>query len=128
MSLKRTPFTIGNFMSDIREDKNECKTKIYLTSFILNSSLIAGVFLGKNMLPPEVPLFYGLPEGEGQLVHWQFLGIPSIIAIVFTIINFLICKNSKNVLIKQISTYILIPINFFSLVAIIKIIVLVGNI
>ncbi len=115
-------------VSDInKKDEGECKTGFYITSFLINISLIGLVFAIKNFIPPEVPFFYGLPEGESQLAPWWFLTIPAFLAITFTGINFFICRKNPNDFIKQISTYMLIPINFLSVIAIIRIILLVGS-
>ena len=128
MKVKKSTSNIKLLINNIKQEEAKCDMKIYVGSFLLNFLLISATILSKNSLPPEVPLFYGLPEGEKQVVKWWFLVIPSIAAISFTAINLLICKRSKDNLIKKLSTYILIPINFFSFIAIIKIIILVGRI
>lgn len=45
------------------------------------------VVLSRSLLPPEVPLFYGLPEGEDQLVSSLSLIIPSLVSLAIFAIN-----------------------------------------
>ncbi len=131
MNLKRNkikaPIVINNLIGNIKKDKGECKIKFYLASFSINLLLIILIIGLRNLIPPEVPLFYGLPEGEKQLASWWLLTTPALITILFTATNLVICKKISNTLIKQISTYLLIPLNFFSTIAIIKIILLVSS-
>ena len=59
----------------------ESSAKIPLKNFILFSIMLSVlgiffIFLLQANLPPEVPLFYGLPEGEEQLTSSARLVIP----------------------------------------------------
>ncbi len=131
MNLKKdrikTPIFFNNLIGGTKKDKDECKTSIFFGSLLSNLFLIALILTARNFIPPEIPLFYGLPEGERQLAPSLLLVIPTSLTAIFTIMNFIICKKSSNIFIKQLSAYILIPLNFFSIIAVIKIILLVGS-
>ncbi len=123
----KAPIFFSALTSNIKTDKDGCKTKIFFASLLINIFLIALILATRNFIPPEVPLFYGLPEGERQIAPWWLITTPALLSTLFTILNFIICNKSSNNFVKQISTYILIPINFFSTIAIVKIILLVGS-
>jgi hypothetical protein len=113
----------------IQKDKEmDTFKKIFLAVIFINLALIGTVVLLRKNLPPEVPLLYGMPEGETQLVKTIFLTLPAFLTIFFSIINFLISIFVKEKFARQILIYSLIFLSFFSLVSIAKIIFLVGNI
>jgi hypothetical protein len=111
----------------VKEDKNPFR-KIFNIIIAINILAIIGIIFLQNKLPPEVPLFYGLPEGENQLVKTIFLTIPPIVTLFFSLVNLLISSFFKDKFVKEVLIYSLIFLSFFSLVTIIKIALLVGNI
>ena len=48
------------------------------TSFVVNLLLVVFVLTIQRWLPPQVPLFYVMSEGEGQLSRSIFLTIPAL--------------------------------------------------
>lgn len=109
-----------------KEEKNI--KNVWLFSIIINLFLIIGIFLLQKKLPPELPLFYGLPEGKDQLVKIDLFILPPLLAIGFSLTHFLIYKNVEDKFIKEVLIYSLLFLSFFSLVAILKVVFLVGNI
>lgn len=125
--ISKNPINLSKTADNLQEKEKGCNIKVYLISFLINLLLVFFVLIEKNIIPPEVPLLYGLPEGKSQLAKKPLLISPAIIAIIFTFTNFVICKKNKNNFVKKLSTYSLVPINFFSSMSIIRIITLVGN-
>ena len=50
-----------------------------IASLFVNLLIILSAILAQRFLPPEVPLFYGLAEGEEQLAPRLFLLLPSLL-------------------------------------------------
>lgn len=67
--------------------------------FIFELSLIfsggAFFFFYFSKLPPELPWFYSLPWGEGQLIPKIWFGVGLIILAAICVLNFLISKRLK---------------------------------
>lgn len=116
---------IGKGAEKIREDIPY--KKWVNTVVIVNLLLIIGVFLIKNFLPPEIPIFYGLPEGQEQLGSLYFLILPSIISLGIVFLNILLGIFIKDNYLVKILTITGIASTFFSFVTTIKIIFLVGG-
>jgi hypothetical protein len=94
---------------------------------VVNLLIIAGIFVIKNFLPPEVPIFYGLPSGQEQLGGVYLLALPSIISLGVIFLNILLGVFIKDEFLVKILTLTGIASTFFSLVTTVKIIFLVGN-
>lgn len=79
-----------------------------------------------SFLPPQVPLFYGKPVGEGQLTSTFGLTIAPLTAILILIINSIVAMFTENTFIKK----ILIVGGFVScllaIITVLRIIFLVG--
>ncbi len=99
-------------------------------AILLNVALIFAV-LGLSYfkrLPPEVPLFYGIAEGEAQLVsNWQLL-IPSGVSLGFLFLNSTLAYLFKDEFLKKTLIIATFSLTLLSVVTTIKIITLVGNI
>jgi len=101
---------------------------ILFASFVVNVLTICLVLLfRKSHLPPVVPLYYGLPEGDGQIAPSIYLTIPSIIALGIILINSLITSLLKDDFLKKTLIIASLGTTFFSVITIIKIIFLVGS-
>ncbi len=95
-------------------------------AFLLNIIVILIVLILQNFLPPQVPLFYGLPEGEEQLVSSLMLIVPSAASLLILVINLSISYFLKEDFFKKILVITAIGITIFSLVTTIKIILLIS--
>jgi len=101
----------------------------YLAGAIgLNLFLIFAVIFAQDLLPPEVPLLYGLPEGEKQLAASSLLTIPSALSLLIIFVNTTFSLFIKNDFIKKVLIASGIVITFFSTITTLKIFFLVGNI
>jgi hypothetical protein len=102
-------------------------TKLLYTSLAANLLLILFMFFFRGNIPPEVPLFYGFPEGESQLAQKNSLVLPSLISIVVIIINSLIAYLTKDEFVKKTLVIVSFAITFLSVVTTVKIVFLVGS-
>jgi hypothetical protein len=108
--------------------KNLVYPKLIVLSIVLPLLTVVLVFVLKNRLPPQVPLFYGLPEGEEQLTNTLGLMIPSLVAIAIVLINTIVSIFIKQDFVKKTLVFTALAVVFFSTITTIKIIFLVGNI
>ena len=120
--LKKLPYQ-NNIEKAKIPFKKQVKIAILINLFVIILSAVA-VF----RLPDEIPLFYGLPEGEQQLLpNWAFVA-PNIIAFFIMFINIILANYSKDEYLKKviiISGFVAI---FFALITTLKIFFLVGSI
>jgi hypothetical protein len=78
-------------------------------------------------MPPIIPLFYGLPVSDAQLIKEEFLGLPSLVAILFSFINLLIIRFTKDKFLERIFSGLIVATTIFACITVIKIIFLVGS-
>lgn len=102
--------------------------KNYVLWAIIANALVAGaVILGQKLLPPEVPLFYGLAEGEAQLAPRILLVIPSSASIVILLVNSFISSLITDEFIKKVIILGAIATALFAVITSVKIAFLVGS-
>lgn len=102
--------------------ENYLVATLALCIFTLAISLIAQKFL-----PPYIPLFYGLPEGEEQLAPSLALLLPGAFASLLLAINVGLSAYIKNDFIKKSLVLTSLVVSVFAAVATLKIIFLVGS-
>lgn len=102
--------------------------KFYIFSFFLNVSILLIAFLSRYILPPEIPLFYGLPQSSQQISSSFLLFIPSSISLAITIINAYLSVFVDNVYLKKVLALSSILVSFLSTLTTLKIIFLVGSV
>ena len=91
------------------------------------ATILTVVLLRERFLPNQVPLFYGLPEGEEQLSSSLGLVVPNLISITILLINVLISLFTKDEFLKKtliITGFVAIS---FATITTIRIILLVGS-
>lgn len=101
--------------------------KVLYLSFTLSILNLVTVLAIQNNLPPEVPLYYGLPEGPEQLSSSLGLTIPSIVSIIVIFLNTTLALLLKNKFLQQTLILTSFAISIFSSITVTKIILLVGN-
>lgn len=99
----------------------------FFAGIILNLALILGVLATQKFLPPVVPLFYGLAEGEEQLAPKIFLALPAAVSLLVLVINGLISLEIQDEFLKKALILAAIGSSFFAAITIIKIALLVGS-
>jgi len=102
--------------------------KLIITSFVLNLIIIILGLLAQFILPPEIPLLFGLPQTTEQLTPSIYIILPSIIALIISFLNSLIAINLEGQYIKKTLAFSTVLISILSLIATFKIIFLVGSI
>lgn len=107
--------------------KLETNDVISSICFVVNIVVITFILLSQNLLPPVVPLFYGLPIGEEILTDRTSLIIPAIISIIVIAINVLISKSLKDSFLKKVLISIIVLTTLLSTITIFKIAFLVGS-
>lgn len=96
-------------------------------SFVVNFVVILFVLGVQRWLPPQVPLFYGMAEGEGQLARSIYLFTPAIAAITVTVVNIFISLAVKDTFIKKTLIVAGLAATFLATITVIKIVFLVGS-
>lgn len=101
--------------------------RVILASLIINVSILILSLVAQIILPPIVPMFFGLPQTEEQLVPSILIGLPQIVSIVFILINTLISINIDGQYIKKMLAFTSLSLTILSTVATLKVIFLVGT-
>lgn len=100
------------------------KTFVYLVIFSL-INIVIGIF-SQIILPPEIPLFYGLPQNSEQLAPSILIILPSIVSALIIVLNILISIKSSDVYIKKTLVFASILVTLLSTVTTYKILFLVS--
>lgn len=101
--------------------------KLVLAVVILDLSTIILILVLLGKIPPQVPLFYGLPVSEDQLVKAPFLILPSLIALLLVFLNSLLTFFLKDDFLKKVLIMAAFGTSLFAVITTFKIIFLVGN-
>lgn len=101
--------------------------KISFFLYIINFLVIALVIFLSSNLPPEVPLYYGLPVSEEQIVGSGQLVLPSVYSLIILSLNLLIIQVIRDNFLQKSLIITSLAATFFSSVTTIKIILLVGS-
>lgn len=122
-------FKIGSVIGKrAGEIKDDIPLQKFATAAVLvNLAVIAGVLLIRHFLPPEIPLFYGLPEGGEQLGGDYQLITPSVVSLGIIFLNIILGIIVKDEFLAKILILTGIASTFFSLVTTLKIIFLIGG-
>lgn len=105
--------------------------KIVLYKFIVAAwaiclICIVGIFVLLSYLPPLIPLFYGKPVGVEELAQKNFLFLVPTIAIIISVLNFIISKSVKDEFLQKILAVGSFIVSIMALVTVIKIILLIA--
>ena len=101
--------------------------QLLLATLILALLTIGFVVISLNHLPPEVPLFYGLPEGEDQLASATSLIVPSLVSIAVFLINATTVYLLEDKFIQSMLVVATFAVTLLSSITTIKIILLVNS-
>jgi len=100
----------------------------FKASLILNFAVILFGLLIQGRLPPQIPIFYGLPQGEAQISSSFAILIPPVFSLVFICFNLFLTTVVKDEFIKKTLVVAGFATSVFASITIIKIIFLVGYI
>ena len=100
---------------------------IFYSSLGINILSITAVLLLQDKLPPEIPLLYGLPQGEDQLSSKIWLTVTGGLALTLCFINLAIVYILKNDFLKKTLIVTGFSVSMLSLLTTIQIVLLIGN-
>jgi hypothetical protein len=101
--------------------------KLIMVSIFLNLICILGIFIARNNIPPQVPLYYGYARGDKQLSSSSGLVLPSLIAIGIIITNTTISLFINSDYLKKALIISSLLVTVLSLITTVKIMLLVGS-
>lgn len=101
--------------------------RLFFSTPIIAIVTIIIVIALHSYLPPQVPLFYGLPEGEDQLGSSFSLVIPSIIALAVFVINSALIYLIDDSFIENTLVVATFTVALFSSITTIKIMILINS-
>jgi len=99
---------------------------LVVLSLVINIATLAFVIITQKHLPPQIPLFYGLPKTEEQVANSSSLVIPGILATSVMVINILISQITNDDYLKKILILTGVVSTFLATITIVKITFLVG--
>jgi len=102
--------------------------RFYILPLIISITTIIFGLLAQLILPPEIPLYYGLPETPEQIAPSMFIVLPSLISIFITIINAAISTKIHDNFLKKTLVFASISVSILATITTYKIIFLVGSI
>lgn len=125
LALKKGTKLVKKTRQDSQPTKIPFLKLIYI-SIGLNTVVLAAILFFKNSLPPQVPLFYGLPEGEEQLTNSLNLIIAPTISFFVLGINVIFSLMTKNDLLKKTLITASFFVSLFSFITLVQIFLLIG--
>lgn len=84
--------------------------------------------LSQLILPPQIPLFYGLPQGSAQTTTPIWILLPSVIGLVINLINSYLSIVISDIYLKKTLAIASLAVSILALITTVKIVMLVGNI
>jgi hypothetical protein len=96
-------------------------------ALIVNALMILWGIAVQKFLPPEIPLFYGVAEGENQLARSIFIFLPNIFALIILVANIFIAHLTTEEFFKKILIVAGIIATFFATITTIKVSFLIGS-
>lgn len=96
-----------------------------LATLLFNIVFIIILILISKKLPPQVPLYYGLPRGEQQLISPTTLVLPIVLSSLFIIINSAIAYFIESLFLKRVLVFGSYFVSLLSIITIVNIIFLI---
>jgi len=110
------------------ENKKVPFTKQIIYCLVINLVMITLAILSIFMLPPEIPLLYGLPEGNDQLVKSWAIVIPNLTSLIIVFVNSILAMRTKDEYLKKVVILTGFTATFFAIITVLKIFFLIGRI
>jgi len=102
--------------------------KLFVFSFFLSVITILLGLVAQIFLPPEIPLYYGLPQTSEQLAPTIFIILPSVLSIFITVINTIFSMKIHDNFLNKTLAFTSISVSILAMITTYKIIFLVGSI
>ncbi|OGM03155.1 hypothetical protein A2115_01405 [Candidatus Woesebacteria bacterium GWA1_41_8] len=107
--------------------QNSFNRKVFIFSAAFNIVIALASLLVLRSLPPQVPLFYGLPETEERLAASWMLAVPSAVSFLILLGNASLSLFTEDEFSKKILAASTLAASLFSAITTLKIISLVGS-
>ncbi|MFH1971461.1 MAG: hypothetical protein ABIJ05_03715 [Patescibacteria group bacterium] len=122
-----------NWLNNLSYQKKIEKKKVPFSKqiiycLIINLVMILLAALSIFLLPPEIPLLYGLPEGNDQLTKSWAITVPNLTSLTIMFANSIFAMNTKDEYLKKIIVLAGFTATFFAIITVLKIFFLVGRI
>ena len=101
------------------------KKYLYLAA-ALNLITIFTIVLVKTSLPPVVPVLYGRPTGESQLLPTLGLIIAPSVSLLILVSNCVVATLSKDLFLKKVLVLTALLVSLLTTIAVVKVVLLVG--
>ncbi len=101
--------------------------KMFVISGISSIILIFIGLLAQIFLPPQIPLFYGLPQTEIQLAPSILIILPSIFSIILTLVNAIVAIKINDNFLKKTLAFSSISVTLLIAITTLKIIFLISS-
>lgn len=101
--------------------------RLLLASFIIAIVTVGIGLLAQFILPPQIPLYYGLPQTIEQIAPSILILLPSFISIFITILNTLLSIKIHDNYLGRTLAFASITVAVLATVTTFKIIFLVGS-
>lgn len=102
-------------------------SNIIILSIAICLILIVLIFVVSKRIPPEIPLYYGLTEGESQLGNKTDLVLPSVVSICVMLLNTALAYLISDDFLKKVLILSAFAVTIFTTITTLKIFFLVGN-
>jgi uncharacterized membrane protein len=102
--------------------------KLFITTLILNLVVGALSLLIQPLLPPQIPIYYGMAEAEHIIAAPWTLVLPSLCSLGILGVNFFLGLAVEDEFIKKTLVLSSLTASFFATIATFKIALLVGSI
>ena len=99
---------------------------VFYISILINVLTIVGVLALSKRLPPQLPLFYGLPEGKEQLTSRTGLVVAAFSSFTIVLVNAAFSGLLKNDFLRKTLIISGFAISLLSLITTTEIVLLVG--
>jgi O-antigen/teichoic acid export membrane protein len=101
--------------------------RLFVISVIISGILIIVGLVCQIFLPPQIPLFYGLPQTDSQLAPSILIILPPIIASLVTLINVGIAIKVNDNFLKKTLAFSSLSICILVTITTLKIIFLISS-
>lgn len=101
--------------------------KLFIASAIISISTIIIGIIAQIILPPEIPLNYGLPQTKDQLSKSIFITIPSLVSLFLTASNIFLSIKLTDSYLKKTLAFTSLSVSILSFITTYKIIFLVSS-